>query len=73
MVTKKKSTSILESYGKWEENDRSFDVQFWQSQGSEAIFGAAYEMIKDYLLLKNKNADDSQFQRSVALFGKKQL
>ena len=26
--------------------DRSFDVEFWQEQGDEAIFSAAWEMVK---------------------------
>jgi hypothetical protein len=26
--------------------DRSFDVEFWQEQGDEAIFAAAWEMVK---------------------------
>ncbi len=26
--------------------DRSFDVEFWQEQGDEAIFAAAWEMVE---------------------------
>jgi len=26
--------------------DRSFDIEFWQEQGDEAIFAAAWEMIE---------------------------
>lgn len=26
--------------------DRSFDVEFWQAQGDEAIFAAAWEMVE---------------------------
>ena len=26
--------------------DRSFDVEFWQEQGDEAIFSAAWEMVE---------------------------
>lgn len=25
--------------------DRSFDIEFWQEQGDEAIFAAAWEMV----------------------------
>jgi hypothetical protein len=25
--------------------DRSFDIEFWQEQGDEAIFSAAWEMV----------------------------
>jgi hypothetical protein len=26
--------------------DRSFDIEFWQEQGDEAIFAAAWEMVE---------------------------
>ena len=26
--------------------DRSFDIEFWQEQGDEAIFAAAWELVK---------------------------
>jgi hypothetical protein len=26
--------------------DRSFDIEFWQEQGDEAIFSAAWEMVE---------------------------
>lgn len=26
--------------------DRTFDIQFWQEQGDEAIFSAAWEMVE---------------------------
>jgi hypothetical protein len=26
--------------------DRSFDIEFWQKQGDEAIFAAAWEMVE---------------------------
>ena len=26
--------------------DRSFDIEFWQAQGDEAIFAAAWEMVE---------------------------
>jgi len=26
--------------------DRSFDIEFWQGQGDEAIFAAAWEMVE---------------------------
>ena len=27
-------------------SDRSFDIEFWQEQGDEAIFAAAWEMVE---------------------------
>ncbi|MCD6273328.1 MAG: hypothetical protein J7K30_10935 [Deltaproteobacteria bacterium] len=60
---------ITESYGKFK-NDRSFDRNFWQEQGPKAIFEAAHDMIKDYLLIRNDYADEPGFQRTIESFQK---
>ena len=70
MVVKKQDL-IVESYGRLDQSDRSFDRQFWQKQGSQAIFDAAFDLIKDYLLLKEHYADEPQLQRTVEHFQKK--
>lgn len=64
-------TKFTESYGRIEDLDRSFDQEFWQKQGTKAIFEAAYDMIKDYLLLKEGYAHEPRLQRTVESFGKK--
>jgi hypothetical protein len=46
-------TEIMERIGKMSESDRSFDVEFWQRQGSNAIFAAAWEMVEEALRLGN--------------------
>ena len=61
---------IHERYGKLEDHDRSFDKRFWREAGPEAIFDAAYGLIKDYLLLKTGHADEPRLQRSVESFQK---
>jgi len=33
--------------------DREFDIEFWQEQGSEAIFSAAWEMVEAAEEIKN--------------------
>ncbi len=53
-----------------DEDSKKFDIEFWQQQGSKAIFEAAYDMVKDYLLLKRHCADEPQFQRTIESFGK---
>ena len=35
----------MERKGKLEDLDRSFDIEFWQRQGSAAIFAAAWELV----------------------------
>ena len=60
---------IIESYGKLREG-RSFDLYFWQEQGPKAIFNAAYDLIKDYLLIRKGYADEPRLQRTVESFQK---
>ena len=43
--------------------DRQFDIEFWQSQGDEAIFAAAWEMI--VLTEDVKHGKQPTFQRTV--------
>lgn len=59
-----------ENYGQFAEDDRSWDVAFWQKQGAEAIFIAAWEMILDHRLLTTGDATEPRLQRTVEAFGK---
>jgi hypothetical protein len=43
--------------------DRSFDIAFWQEQGDEAIFAAAWEMIE--LAEEVRNGRKPSLQRSI--------
>ena len=43
--------------------DRSFDVHFWQEQGDDAIFSAAWEMVE--LAVELKNGRKPAFQTTV--------
>jgi len=61
---------IEENYQRITDDDRQFDIRFWQSQGDLAIFNAATEMLHDYLLIRGENADESRLQRSVENFQK---
>lgn len=45
--------------------DREFDVQFWQEQGDEAIFSAAWEMVE--LAEEAKHGRKPTFQRAVTV------
>lgn len=47
-----------------QEDDRSFDQEFWQRQGVEAIFAAAWEMVRDYERLHGRTGD-LRMDRSV--------
>ncbi len=64
---------FVENFSRLENSDRSFDVAYWQNLGPEAIFNAAYDMIKDYLLIKEGYAHEPKFQRTVESFQKVEL
>jgi len=61
---------IEERYQRVGENDHSFDIQFWQSQGDRAIFEAVTEMIRDYYLIRGIHADEFRLQRTIESFRK---
>ena len=45
--------------------DRSFDIEFWQKQGDEAIFSAAWEMVE--LTEELKTGKKPIFQKTVTV------
>ncbi len=61
---------IEENYQKLTDENRLFDIRFWQSQGDLAIFEAVSEMLNDYFLIRGINADESRLQRTVETFRK---
>ena len=60
---------IEESYQKL--GNDSFDVAFWQKHGPQKIFEAAYDMIRDYLLIKENHADEPRIQRTIERFSRR--
>ena len=60
---------VKESYRKITD-DRKFDHTYWQKLGPQAIFEAAQGMVKDYLLIKEKNINEPRLQRSIESFKK---
>jgi hypothetical protein len=63
-------SEIREAYRRIGDEDDRFDIEFWQSQGDEAIFAAARELVQDYLILRYGNADEPRLQRTIEHFGK---
>jgi len=61
---------IRESYHKLGDGDEQFDIAFWQSQGDQAIFSAALEMIQNYMIIRYGHADEPRLQRTIEYFGK---
>jgi hypothetical protein len=58
----------MERYGKLEEMDRSFDVQFWQSQDPQARMDATWEMIVHAYRVKGIDVRKLRLQRTVEAF-----
>jgi hypothetical protein len=61
---------IQEAYRPIGDKEDRFDIDFWQAQGTEAIFQAALEMVLDYLILRDGHADEPRLQKSIESFGK---
>ena len=49
--------------------DRKFDIEFWQEQGDEAIFRAAWEMV--VMAQEFKHGRQPGFQRTVTRLQRK--
>ena len=47
------------------EDDGSFDREFWQELGHEAIFAAMWDMVSEVDLMRGKDGDQPRLQRSV--------
>jgi hypothetical protein len=58
------SGEVMERIGRLGETGRKFDIEFWQKQGSTAIFAAAWEMVVETYRWK-KRESELEFQRSV--------
>jgi hypothetical protein len=63
-------SKIKEAYRRIGDEEDRFDIEFWQSQGDRAIFDAALDMVRDYLMVRNGHADEPRLQRTVESFGK---
>lgn len=61
---------VMERKGRLKDLDRSFDHRYWQEQGPEAIFSAAWEMVVDAYRWKGLSERELEFQRSVENFGR---
>lgn len=70
MTLNTKDQHIKEAYRKIGDSEKAFDIEFWQTQGERAIFAAVLDMVRDYLLLREGNADQPRLQRTLESFQK---
>lgn len=61
----KKKRKISVRIVKITDDDRSFDLEFWQQAGAEARFAAAWQMIKEVQLIRGEDGSQSRLQRSI--------
>ncbi|MEZ5403791.1 MAG: hypothetical protein R2729_29195 [Bryobacteraceae bacterium] len=61
---------VMERRGKLAELDRSFDIEYWQRLGSEAIFEEAWRMVEEAHRLQGRDPRELELQRSVEAFGR---
>ena len=59
---------VMERYGRLRDMDRSFDIEYWQRQGSRAIFEAAWDMVIDAEKRKGRTAGELRLDRTVEHF-----
>jgi hypothetical protein len=61
---------IYESYGRIGDDTDRFDIEFWQAQGPEATFDAAFQMVQDYMALRHGHDHELTLDRTVEHYGK---
>jgi len=62
MSDKPMMTRLTDSH----DQDREFDIEFWQRQGDTAIAAAAWEMVVLHAAQRGISEDQLRLQRSVA-------
>jgi len=65
-------TNFTERRGKLQDMDKSFDLEFWQSQPPKARFDAVWEMIVHAVKVKGQDVRQLRLQRSVTHFQRPQ-
>jgi hypothetical protein len=58
----------MERKGRIEDLDRSFDIEFWQRQGSAAIFAAVWELVELHHIDLGGTLDELRLQRTIENF-----
>jgi len=61
-------TNFVERRGKLKDLDRSFDLEFWQSQPPKVRFDATWELIVHAMKVKGQDVRKLRLQRSVTNF-----
>jgi hypothetical protein len=60
-----KSNFVMEGLSRIEDLDRSFDIEFWQRQDSNARFAAAWELVVFAHERKGEDEAELRLQRAI--------
>jgi len=60
-----RSNFVMERLGRVDEQDRSFDIEFWQRQDSNARFSAAWELVVFAHQRKGQDESELRLQRTI--------
>ncbi len=60
-----KSNFVMEGLSRIEDLDRSFDIEFWQRQDSNARFAAAWELVVFAHERKGEDESELRLQRAI--------
>ena len=59
---------MMRIFGRIEEMNRSFDIEYWQRQGDAAIYREAWELDEAYWRDRGIDPDELRLQRSIETF-----
>lgn len=68
VISEKEEDFVMERFGKLQDMNRSFDIEYWQRQGDAAIFRAAWEMVEFYYRDRGLDLNELRLQRTVENF-----
>jgi hypothetical protein len=64
-LEKNKTDFVMEGISRVDELDRSFDIEYWQRQDSQARLSAAWELVVFAHERKGGTADELRLQRTI--------
>ena len=65
-MSKGSSRVVMARLSPLKNNDRSFDLQFWDRVGTQGKFEAAWQMVREWAAWKGIDESQLRFQRTIA-------
>jgi hypothetical protein len=64
---------VMERLVRRDQDDREFDIEFWQALGDAKIFAAAWDLVVTAAAMKGLREEQLELQRSVAAFKRRRF